>query len=188
MVYKFFDKKSSSGSGVANNSTKQNMQLAKELYKPVIRNFKKRKVYSGFKENIWGADLVDKQLISKFNKGFRFFLCVIYIFSKYAWVVPLKDKKGGSIVNAFHKILKESSRRQNQSKGHKPNKIWVEKGREFWNSSFKNWLKDSDIEMYSTHNERKSVFTERFIRTLKTKIYKSTNTWLQYQKMCISIN
>ena len=101
MVYKFFDKKST-GSGVANNDIKQNIQLAKELHKPIIRNFKKRTVYSEFKDNIWGADLADMQLISKFNKGFRFLLCVIHIFSKYAWVVPLKDKKGVRIVNAFH--------------------------------------------------------------------------------------
>ena len=76
-------------------------QLAKEFHKPIIRNFKKITVYSRFKDNIWGADLSDMHLISKFNKGFRFLLCVIDIFSKYAWVVPLKDKKGVSIVNAF---------------------------------------------------------------------------------------
>ena len=73
MVYKFFDKKSA-GSGVSNNEIKQNLQLAKELHKPIIRKFKKRKVYSGFKDNIWGADLADMQLISNFNKGFRFLL------------------------------------------------------------------------------------------------------------------
>ena len=89
---------------------------------------------------------------------------VIDIFSKYAWVFPLKDKKGISIVNAFQKILKESDR--------KPNKIWVDKGSEFYNNSFKKWLKDNDIEMYSIHNEGKSVIAERFIRTLKNKIYK----------------
>ena len=89
MVYKFFDKKSQ-GSGVANNN--ENIQLAKELHKPIIRKFGKRKVYSSFRDNIWGADLADMQLISKFNKGFRFLLCVIDIFSKHAWVIPLKDK------------------------------------------------------------------------------------------------
>ena len=113
MVYTFFDKKST-GSGV-NIPSEFNEQLAEELHKPIIRNFKKRTVYSGFKDNIWGADLADMQLISKFNKGFRFLLCVIDIFSKYAWVVPLKDKKGVSIVNAFQKILDKS--------GRKPNKI-----------------------------------------------------------------
>ena len=104
------------------------------------------------------------QLISKFNKGFRFLLCVIGIYSKYAWVVPLKDKKGSSIVNAFQSIFKKSSR--------KPNKIWVDKGSEFYNSHFKKWLKDNSIEMYSTHNEGKSVVAERFIRTIKNKIFK----------------
>ena len=113
--------------------------MAKELQKPIIRKFKKRKVYSGFKDNIWGADLADMQLISKFNKIFRFLLCVIDIFSKYAWVIPLEDKKGVSIINAFQKILKESN-------GRKPNKIWVDKGSEFYKNSFKKWLKDNDIE------------------------------------------
>ena len=79
-------------------------------------------MYSVFKDIIWSADLADMQLISKFNKRFRFLLCIIDIFSKYAWVVPLKDKKGVSIVNAFQKILKQFSR--------KPNAIWVNKGRE----------------------------------------------------------
>ena len=101
MVYKFFDKKSE-GSGIANN--KENIQLDDELHKPIIRKFKKRKLYSSFRDNIWGADLADMQLLSKFNKRFRFLLCVIDIFSKCAWVIPLKDKKGVSIVNAFQKI------------------------------------------------------------------------------------
>ena len=138
--------------------------LAEELNKPFIKKFKRRAVYSGFKNNIWGADLADMQLISKFNKGFRFLLCVIDIFSKYAWVVPLKDKKGITITNAFQKILDCSNR--------KPNIIWVDKGSEFCNSSFKKWLKDNDIEMYLIHNEGKSVVSKRFIRTLKIKIYK----------------
>ena len=100
-----------------------NKQLAEELHKPIIQKFEKRKVYSGFRDNIWGADLADMRLISKFNKGFRFLLCVIDIFSKYAWVVPLKDKKGVSIVDGFQKILDDSNR--------KPNKIWVDKGGEY---------------------------------------------------------
>ena len=104
------------------------------------------------------------QLISKFNRGLRFLLCVTDVFRKYAWLVPLKDKKRITIASDFQKILKESNR--------KPNKIWVDKGSEFYNSSFKKWLKDNDIEMYSIHNEGKSVVAERFIRTLKTKIYK----------------
>ena len=161
MVYKCFDKKTA-GSGI--KSMPQNEQLADELHKLIIRKFRNRAVYSTLKENIWGADLPDMQLISKFRKGFRFLLCFIDIFSKYAWVVPLKDKEGTSIVNAFQSILKDSNR--------KPNKIWVDKGSEFYNNSFKKWLQDNDIAMYSTHNEEKSVVAERFIRTLKHKIYK----------------
>ena len=84
-------------------------------------------------------------------------MCVIDIFSKYAWVVPLKDKKGVSIVDAFQKTLDNS--------GRKPNKIWVDKGSEFYNSFFKKWLKDNDIEIYSIHNKGKSIVVERFIRT-----------------------
>ena len=99
MVYTFFDKKTK-GSGVttlanksAIKSTPQYKQLAEEHYKPIIRKFRKRKVYLAFKDNIWAADLADMELISKFNKGFTFLLCVIDIYSKYAWAVPLKDKK-----------------------------------------------------------------------------------------------
>ena len=92
----------------------QNEQLAEELHKPVIRKFKKRKLYSTFKDHIWGADLADIQLISKFIKGFRFLLCVIDVFSKYAWVAPLKDKKGVSIVNAFPSIFKKSNKKLNK--------------------------------------------------------------------------
>ena len=104
-------------------------QLAEKLHKPIIRKFKRRTVYSEFKDNIWGADLADMQLMNKFNKGFRFLLCVIDIFSKYAWVVPLKDKKGITITDALQKVLKESDG--------KPNKIWVDKGSECYNSSVK---------------------------------------------------
>ena len=129
LVYKFFDKKSTSGSHIANNEIKKNLQLAEELHKPIIRNFKKRTVYSRFKDNIWGTALTDMQLISKLYKGFIFLLCVIDVFSKHAGVLPLKDKNGVTIVNTFQKILNDSAK--------KPNKIWVAKGSEFYNNSFK---------------------------------------------------
>ena len=99
----------------------------KNYTNPLLENFKKE-LYSRFKDNIWGADLAGMQLISKFNKGFRFLLSVIDIFSKYAWVIPLKDEKGASIVNVFQKILDKSEC--------KPDKIWVDTGSEFYNSSF----------------------------------------------------
>ena len=109
------------------------------------------------------------QLISKSNKGVRYLLCVIDLFSKYAWVVPLKIKKGVSIVAAFQSILTQSTELHSNRK---PNKIWVDKGSELYNTSFTKWLQDCDFVMYSTHNEGKSVVAERVIRTLKNRIYK----------------
>ena len=102
------------------------------------------------------------QSLSKYNKGNKYLLCAIDLFSKYAWVVPIKDKKGTSIVNAFKKII---------SKGRKPNKIWFDQGNEFYNNSFKDFLKMNNIQMYSAYNEGKSVVAKRFIRTLKNKIF-----------------
>ena len=126
MVYKFFDKKSK-GHGTVTNEP--NYQLADELHKPIIRKFKKRKVYSSLRDNICGVDLADMQSLSKYNKGIKYLLCVIVLFSKYAWVVRIKDKKETSIVNAFKKILSDSNR--------KPNKIQVDQSSEFYNNSFK---------------------------------------------------
>ena len=103
-------------------------------------------------------------LISKFNNGIKYLLCVIDLFSRYAWAVGLKDKKKESIVKGFKKALDCSKR--------KPNKIWVDYGSQFYNKKFKDFLKENDTEMYSTFNEGKSVVAERFITTLKNKIYK----------------
>ena len=141
MVYKFFDKKSTAepsslertGSGfkkIKNTTKPSSSILADELHKPIIRKFNKRKAYSPFKDNIWGIDLADMQLLSRKNKGIKYLLCVIdlYAYSKYAFVIPLKDKKGISIINAFDKIIKQSNR--------KPNKIWVDQGGEFYTNVF----------------------------------------------------
>ena len=104
------------------------------------------------------------QLLSKYNKGIKYLLCATDLFSKYAWVVPLKDKRGTTIVKAFQKII---------SKGSKTNKIWVDQGGEFYNKLFKRFFEINNIEMSSKYNEGKSVVAEIFIRTLKTK-YLST--------------
>ena len=111
------------------------------------------------------------QSLSKYNKGIKYLLCAIDLFSKYAWVVPIKDKKETSIVNAFKKII--SGKSEAESKGRrKPNKIWVDQGSELYNKSFKDFLKINNIKMYSAYNEGKSVVSERFIRTLKNKFFK----------------
>ena len=117
---------------------------------------------------MWGVDLADMQLISKYNKGVRYLLCVIDLFRRYAWVIPLKNKKRESIVEGFKKILDDSNR--------KANKIWVDHKSEFYNNKFKSFLKENVIEMYSTFNEGKSVVAQRFIKTLKNKICKHKTT------------
>ena len=120
----------------------------KNYTKQLLENLENGKVHSSFIDNIWGADLAHMQLISKFNKRFWFSLCVIGVYSKYLRVVHLKDKKVIIITKAFQNILNESNR--------KPNKIWVDKGREFCNRSMKSWLQ----EMYLTHSEGNSVVAE----------------------------
>ena len=120
------DKKSSGGA--FKSEIMSNQQLAEKLHRAVIGKFEKYKAYLSFNNNICCADLANTQLISKSNKGFRF-LCIINIFVKYVWVVPLKDKKGVTITKALQKTLDESNR--------KPNKIWVEKGSKFYNRSMK---------------------------------------------------
>ena len=177
VVYKFFDKKSTAeptarsslertGSGFKKlkNTARNSSVLTDERHKPIIRKFNKRKVYSQFKDNIWGVDLADMQSLSRIKKGIKYLLCAIDLYSKYTFVIPLKDKKGISIVKAFNKIIKQSNR--------KPNKIWVDLGGEFYKNVFEKWLSDNDIDIYSTYNEGKSVVAERFIRTLKNKFYK----------------
>ena len=164
IVYKIFEKKTS---GRGFKSMPQNEKLAEERHKQILESLKKEE-YIHHSETIL-ADLADVQSISKLNKRLRFLLFVIDIFSKNACVIPLKDKKGVTIVNAFQKILSNSMELHSVRK---PNKIFVGKASEFYNNSFIKWLQDNDIEMYSTHNEGKSVVSEKFIRTLKNKIYK----------------
>ena len=108
LASKFFNKKSS-GSGV---EAEPNYQLANELHRQIIRKFKRWKIYSSFRDNIWGVDLADMQSLSKCNKGIKYLLCAIDIFSQYACAVPLKDKRGISIVDVFQKIF--SKRKQNK--------------------------------------------------------------------------
>ena len=113
------------GSGIKKDSS----LISDELHKPVIKKFNKRKVYSQFKDNIWGVGLADIQSLSKKNKSIKYLLCAIDLFSQYAFVVPLKDKRGISVTNGFNKIIKQS--------GAKPNKIWVDQRSEFYNHVFK---------------------------------------------------
>ena len=137
-------------------------KLANELHKPIIRNFKKRKVnFGNFPNEIWSADLIDLKKLKKYNNGFQYIINIIDLYSRYAWSIPIKNKTGKSIVEAFDSI-----------RGSKPKKLWVDNGSEFYNKIFKKWLNDNNIEMYSTFNEGKAVVIERFNRTLKNKMFK----------------
>lgn len=148
--------------------------LAEELHKQRRIHFPRRRVIVGDIDDTWSADLVDMQAFADVNDGTKFILTVIDVFSKYAWAVPLKTKRGIDIQKAFVDIVKESRR--------KPKHLWVDKGTEFYNVTMKRWLKDADIKMYSTENEGKAVVVERFNRTLKSKMWKyfSANSTYKY--------
>ena len=138
-------------------------KLANELHRKVITKFPKRKVVSHGVDKIWAADLIDLQKISKQNKHYKYLLSVIDIFSKYAFVKPLKNKTGDEVTKAFTEIFKT---------GRHPEKIWVDNGKEFYNKTLKSFLKLHNVELYSTQNEEKSCVVERFNRTLKEKMFK----------------
>ena len=137
--------------------------MADELHKPIGHNFPQRRVVVKHIDNTWCSDLVEMQKFSKWNKGYRYLLMVLDVFSKYGWIVPLKDKKGETVAAAFKKIF---------SAGRKPKRLWVDKGKEYYNKSVKELLESEGIEMYSTENEEKSMICERWNRTIKTKMWK----------------
>ena len=112
---------------------------------------------------------------SKDNKGYRYMLNVVDVFSKYAWSIPLKDKTGKTTLDAFKQIVKTSNR--------KPKHIWVDKGKEFYNKNIDDWIKENNIVRYSTYGEHKSAVVERFNRTLKNNMWKrftaeNTRNWI----------
>ena len=137
--------------------------LAEELHKPVKRKFRKRRVLVSGIDKIWAADLADMQALSKENEEYKFLLLVIDTFSKYGWIVPLKNKKGETMVKAFKTIFEE---------GRTPGKLWTDKGTEFYNKNMNDLRKLNNIELYSTENEEKSSIAERWIRTMKEKMFK----------------
>ena len=143
---------------------KQQQQLAKEVFSPQITKFKRQRIIPLYKDETWSADLIDKSSLSKYNNNCKFLLTVIDIFTKDAWAIPLKNKSGLSITNGFKTILSE---------GRKPENLWVDRGSEFYNKTFKSLLKEygtgkaaSGIELYSTYSDLIAVFIERFNRTL----------------------
>ena len=137
--------------------------LANELHKPVKRNFPKRKVFVKGIDDTWAADLVEMGSLSEWYEGIRYLLMVIDVFSKYGWIRTLKNKRGDTVANAFVSIFNE---------GRTPKKLWIDKGREFWNKNVEEVMKKFGVERYSTQNEEKSSVVERWNRTIKERIWK----------------
>ena len=138
-------------------------QLADELHKPITRNFSKRTVISNGIDKIWAADLVEMQKFSKWNKGMRYLLMVIDIFSEYGWIKPLKDKKTERVSKAFDEIFKSKRKRT---------MLWTDKGSEFISKYFKDFLSKKGIKLYHTENEEKSSIVERWNKTIKNTMWK----------------
>ena len=145
-------------------SSDWSQQLADELHKPITRKFQKRRVISNGIDDIWSADLVEMQKFSKWNKGIRYLLMVIDVFSKYGWIRELKNKKTETVTEAFYDILKKSNR--------KPKMLWTDKGSEFISRYFRNLLGIKKIKPYHTENKEKSSVVERWNRTIKEKLWK----------------
>ena len=150
---------------------KKQQQIAKEVFSPQITKFKRQRIIPLYKDETWSADLIDKSSLSKNNNNYKFILTVIDIFTKYACAIPLKNKSGLSITNGFKIVLGEHP--QGGSEPRKPEKLWVDRGSEFYNKTFKSLIKEygtgkaaSGIELYSTYSDLKAVFIERFNRTL----------------------
>ena len=134
------------------------------LHKPIRRRFKRRQVIVGGIDHQWQADLVDLIKLAKHNKAYKYLLTCIDVLSKYAWVVPLKNKTGDSLIKAFKSIFKQ---------GRVPLCLQTDKGTEFTNRKFQAFLKQKGVRFFTTHNEEtKASIAERFNRTLKTKMWR----------------
>ena len=136
--------------------------LANELHQPIRRQFPKRRVISYGIDNIWAADLVEMGKFSKWNKGIKYLLMVIDVFSKFGWIRPLKDKRGQTVADAFRSIFRER----------KPKMLWTDKGSEFFNEIMKDLLHKNGVKLYTTENEEKSSVVERWNRTMKEKLFR----------------
>ena len=145
-------------------------QYTKELMKPATKTFERRNVNVFYNNDIWTGDLIDYSSLSKFNKGIKYLFCILDLYSRYAFVFPLKDKTSKTILNVF-KSFKTYC-----------NLFWVDRGSEFVNKEFKEFCKSKGIKIYHTNGESKAVFIERFNRTLKQKLseYMIVNNTTKY--------
>ena len=142
-------------------------EIAKEIFSPVIKKFDRIKIIPHYKDECWSIDLIDRSSLSKHNKNYKFIFTIINNHTKYAWAIPLKDKSGNSTTTALKSLIEKTIR--------KPDKIWSDRGKEFYNKTLLDFLKQNEIQFYSTNSDLKAVFVERFNRTLdlikKTNVY-----------------
>ena len=133
-------------------------EIAKEKFSPVIEKFDRIKIIPHYKDECWSIDLIDRSSLSKYNKNYKFIFTIIDYHTKYAWAIPLKDKSGKSTTTALKGLIEKEKR--------KPHKIWSDRGKEFYNTTFLHYLIEQNIQIYSTHSDLKAVFVERFKGTL----------------------
>ena len=133
-------------------------EIAKEIFSPVIKKFDRIQIQTHYKDECWSIDLIDRSSLSKYNKNYKFIFTIIDNHTKYAWAIPLKDKSGKSTTTAIKSLIEKAKR--------KPDKIWSDRGKEFYNTTFLHFFKENGIQIYSTHSDLKAVFVERFNRTL----------------------
>ena len=133
-------------------------EITKEIFSPVIKKFQRIQIQTHYKDECWSIDLIDRSSLAKYNKNYKFIFTIIDNHTKYAWAIPLKDKSGKSTTAALKSLIEKEKR--------KPHKIWSDRGKEFYNTTFLNFLKEQNIQIYSTHSDLKAVFVERFNRTL----------------------
>ena len=171
LVHKIISTKKRMGLGIQWSN-----ELADELHKPIRRKFQKRKVVAKTVDDIWTADLVEMIPLAKYNKGFKYLLMVIDVFSKFGWIVPLKTKTGVAVANAFKGLFKEVEEEGKEGEGGRrrrvPTRLWTDKGKEFYNKTMKKLLEKNKILLYSTENEEKSSVAERWNRTMKRNMWK----------------
>ena len=132
--------------------------IVKEIFSPVIKKFQRIQIQTHYKDECWSIDLIDRSSLSKYNKNYKVIFTIIDNHTKYAWAIPLKDKSGKSTTTAIKNLIEKEKR--------KPHKIWSDRGKEFYNTTFLHYLKEQNIQIYSTNSDLKAVFVERFNRTL----------------------
>ena len=139
-------------------------KIAEEIFSPVIKKFQRIQIQTHYKDECWSIDLIDRSSLAKYNKNYKFIFTIIDNHTKYAWAIPLKDKSGKSTTTALKSLIEKTKR--------KPDKVWSDRGKEFYNKTFLDFLKEQNIHIYSTHSDLKAVFVERFNRTLLDLIKK----------------